>query len=72
VTAPSLRLVHADPDGRYYTAACPGCGFWLTWAAETPPIPMTVFRWFHDDRPVQECPECGNPLPEGDIRREHD
>jgi hypothetical protein len=63
-----VKLTHADLQGSYYLAPCPNCGLNLEWGAEYPPIPMDVFRWFEDGKPISFCPRCDHELPSGDIR----
>lgn len=66
--APHARLTFADSDIRHYDhVPCPACGYELAWAVQTPPIPLTLYRWFDDEKPVSECPRCDEWLPEGNL-----
>lgn len=62
--------VYRDREYEVYAAMCTTCEYQLEWAIITPPIPLTLYRWFDpngEGNPVDECPHCGVALPDGNI-----
>lgn len=46
---------------------CPECGVELEFETTYPPIPMTLHRWFLDERELLFCPSCDAELPDSPI-----
>lgn len=62
--------VYTDREYEVYAAMCTTCEYRLEWAIVTPPIPLTLYRWFDPNGEgvaIEECPRCGTGLPEGAV-----